>query len=45
VTVPDAGHASNQDNPEAFNAVLVAFLDRVLPPPGRLHKLLAKARA
>jgi 3-oxoadipate enol-lactonase len=44
-TVPDAGHASNQDNPEAFTAALVAFLDRVLPPPGRLHKLLARARA
>lgn len=29
--VPDAGHSSNQDNPEAFTAVLVSFLDRVLP--------------
>ena len=27
--VPGAGHASNQDNPEAFNAALLAFLDRV----------------
>jgi 3-oxoadipate enol-lactonase len=30
VTVPDAGHASNQDNPHAFTAALQAFLDRVL---------------
>jgi pimeloyl-ACP methyl ester carboxylesterase len=29
VVVPDAGHASNQDNPAAFNVALVAFLDRV----------------
>jgi pimeloyl-ACP methyl ester carboxylesterase len=31
VIVPGAGHASNQDNPEAFNAALTAFLARVLP--------------
>ena len=31
-TIPDARHASNQDNPEAFNAALTSFLDRVLPP-------------
>ena len=28
--VRDAHHASNQDNPEAFNAALASFLDRVL---------------
>ena len=32
VVVPDAGHASNQDNPAAFNAALLAFLDRVHVP-------------
>jgi len=32
VTVPRARHLSNQDNPEAFNAALVSFLDRVLLP-------------
>jgi len=31
VVVPDAGHASNQDNPEAFTAALSEFLGRVLP--------------
>jgi 3-oxoadipate enol-lactonase len=31
VILPGAGHASNQDNPEAFNAALTAFLTRVLP--------------
>src|SRR3712207_4554169 len=31
VVVPDAGHASNQDNPVAFSASLRGFLDRVLP--------------
>ena len=30
VTIPNAGHASNQDNPEAFNAELAAFLEREL---------------
>ena len=30
VTIPDAGHASNQDNPLAFTAQLGAFLDREL---------------
>ena len=30
VEIPDAGHASNQDNPEAFTAELAAFLDREL---------------
>jgi len=28
--VPDAGHASNQDNPDVFNALLLEYLDRVL---------------
>jgi len=32
--IPAAGHASNLDNPPAFTAVLVAFLDRVLSPVG-----------
>jgi 3-oxoadipate enol-lactonase len=32
--VPGAQHASNQDNPEAFNAALTAFLDRTLAPSG-----------
>ena len=32
VTIPRARHVSNQDNPEAFNAALVSFLDRVLAP-------------
>ena len=30
--IPAAGHASNLDNPAAFTAALLAFLDRVLPP-------------
>ena len=30
VSIPDAGHASNQDNPVAFTAELAAFLDREL---------------
>ena len=33
-TIPGAGHASNQDNPAAFNAALTAFLDRH-PRPGK----------
>jgi 3-oxoadipate enol-lactonase len=32
--VPDAHHASNQDNPEAFNAAVTSFLDRNLAPVG-----------
>jgi hypothetical protein len=32
VTIPSAGHASNQDNPRAFTAELTTFLDRVLSP-------------
>lgn len=36
VVIPDAGHASNQDNPAAFTAAVAAFLDRELPDvPGR----------
>lgn len=31
VVIPAAGHASNLDNPAAFTAALLAFLDRVLP--------------
>jgi 3-oxoadipate enol-lactonase len=29
--VPDAGHLANQDNPEAFNQILLALLRRVAP--------------
>ena len=32
VVIPAAGHASNLDNPAAFTAALLAFLDRALPP-------------
>jgi 3-oxoadipate enol-lactonase len=32
VVVPEAGHASNQDNPAAFNAALLTFLDRIHAP-------------
>jgi 3-oxoadipate enol-lactonase len=35
VVVPGAGHASNQDNPAAFNAALLAFLARVQAPAAR----------
>jgi len=31
--IPDAGHASNQDNPDSFTAELTTFLDRVLLVP------------
>jgi 3-oxoadipate enol-lactonase len=31
VVVPDAGHASNQDNPEAFTAALLDFVGRAMP--------------
>ena len=30
--IPNAGHASNLDEPDTFTAVLEAFIDRVLPP-------------
>src|SRR4051812_5531909 len=39
VVVPEAGHASNQDNPEVFNAALTAFLAEALPPARRCGKL------
>jgi pimeloyl-ACP methyl ester carboxylesterase len=29
VIIPDAGHAANIDQPEAFNRAVRAFLDRV----------------
>ena len=29
--IPAAGHASNLDNPAAFTATLLTFLDRALP--------------
>jgi pimeloyl-ACP methyl ester carboxylesterase len=32
VAIPGARHASNQDNPLAFNIALTAFLDRTLAP-------------
>jgi 3-oxoadipate enol-lactonase len=38
VVVPDAGHASNQDNPEAFNAALSAFLADPLRPAPRSQR-------
>lgn len=34
VVIPAAGHASNLDNPAAFTATLLAFLDRVRPSDG-----------
>jgi 3-oxoadipate enol-lactonase len=42
VVVPDAGHASNQDNPAAFTAALLDFLDRVVPDR-RYAGLLSRA--
>jgi len=33
VVIPDAGHASNQDNPAAYTAAVMAFLERVEPAP------------
>lgn len=45
VVVPDAGHASNQDNPEAFNAALTAFLAEALrPAPGPQRRLWDRLR-
>ena len=41
VVVPDAGHASNQDNPAAFNTALLAFLDRVHPLVGATRAMSA----
>ena len=43
VLIPDAGHASNQDNPAAFTAELAAFLDRELPPHGGSTARFAEA--
>ena len=31
VDIPDAGHASNLDNPKAFNSAIVEFLSEVAP--------------
>ena len=33
VEIPRAGHLANLEAPEAFNAALGRFLDRVSPPP------------
>ena len=41
VVVPGAGHASNQDNPAAFNAALLAFLERVHAPAGATARVSA----
>jgi 3-oxoadipate enol-lactonase len=43
VQIPNAGHASNQDNPIAFTAELAAFLDRELPVGPRVADLFAEA--
>jgi 3-oxoadipate enol-lactonase len=45
VVIPGAGHASNQDNPAAFNAALAAFLGRVLPQARRAGRLGGLLRA
>ena len=46
VLIPGAAHASNQDNPAAFTAALVAFLDRVAQAsrPGVLDGMLEALR-
>ena len=45
VVVPDAGHASNQDNPEAFNAALTAFLaDALRPAPRPQRRMWGRLR-
>jgi hypothetical protein len=44
VTIPEAGHASNQDNPQAFTAELAAFLDRELASGERVADQLVHAR-
>ena len=33
VEIPRAGHLASMEQPEAFNAALSRFLDRVSPPP------------
>jgi pimeloyl-ACP methyl ester carboxylesterase len=38
VTIPRARHASNQDNPAAFNAAMTAFLDRTLAPASEVER-------
>jgi 3-oxoadipate enol-lactonase len=43
VQIPNAGHASNQDNPIAFTAELAAFLQRELPVGPRVADLFAEA--
>ncbi len=43
VVVPDAGHASNLDNPAAFTDALAAFLDRVLEDIDDPHVPQARA--
>ncbi len=44
--IPHAGHVSNLDNPEAFTAALLGFLDRVLPsaPPAGRPDLVEQMR-
>jgi len=32
VEIPGAGHLANLEQPEAFNAAVVRFLERVRPP-------------
>ena len=44
VVIPAAGHASNLDNPAAFTAALLAFLDRVLGPGGEEEAQRRQAR-
>lgn len=45
VVVPEAGHSSNQDNPEAFTDALRSFLDRVLPAAPRAARTPARRGA
>jgi 3-oxoadipate enol-lactonase len=42
VVIPAAGHASNLDNPAAFTAALLAFLDRRLPPGDEQDEALSR---
>jgi pimeloyl-ACP methyl ester carboxylesterase len=37
--IPDAGHTSNMENPEAFNACLDAFLGSLLDAKLTLKKI------
>lgn len=34
VEIPNAGHGSPNENPDAFNRAIVSFLDSLLPPSG-----------